>query len=135
MEIEFDGKTYRIGKIDARAQFHIIRRLAPILGDLVPAVKTNGGGDALQAITGALAKLSDADADYCIFGLLKAVSRKQPNDIGWGAVTTGESLMYDDMTMPMMLQLSWQVLKFNMSGFFAGLPAGLKEAFQKASDK
>ena len=132
MELELDGHTYRVGKLDARAQFHIVRRLAPVLGELAPALQGGKGGlDALPPIATAVAKLSDADADYCIFGLLKVVSRKQPNGLGWGPVSTENLLMYDDIGMTQMLKLAWEALTFNMSGFFAALPSDLKEAAQK----
>ena len=136
MELELDGHTYRVGKLDARAQFHIVRRLAPVLGELAPALQGGKGGlDALPPIATAVAKLSDADADYCIFGLLKVVSRKQPNGLGWGPVSTENLLMYDDIVMTQMLKLAWEALTFNMSGFFAALPSDLKEAAQKAKGR
>lgn len=136
MELELDGHTYRVGKLDARAQFHIVRRLAPVLGELAPALQGGKGGlDALPPIATAVAKLSDADADYCIFGLLKVVSRRQPNGLGWGPVSTENLLMYDDIGMTQMLKLAWEALTFNMSGFFAALPSDLKEAAQKAKGR
>jgi len=136
MELELDGHTYRVGKLDARAQFHTVRRLAPVLGELAPALQGGKGGlDALPPIATAVAKLSDADADYCIFGLLKVVSRKQPNGLGWGPVSTENLLMYDDIGMTQMLKLAWEALTFNMSGFFAALPSDLKEAAQKAKGR
>lgn len=135
MDFELNGQTYRAGTIDARTQFHIVRRLAPVFGELVPAMRggAKDGLDALPAIAGALAKLSDADADYCIFGLLKAVTRKQAQGLGWGPVSVGETLMYDDITMSLMLQLAWQTFSVNLSGFFDALPSDLKEAAQVAS--
>lgn len=136
MELELDGHTYRVGKLDARAQFHIVRRLAPVLGELAPALQGGKGGlDTLPPIATAVAKISDADADYCIFGLLKVVSRKQPNGLGWGPVSTENLLMYDDIGMTQMLKLAWEALTFNMSGFFAALPSDLKEATQKAKGR
>ena len=134
MEFELEGRTYRANKIDARTQFHIVRRLAPVLGEIAPALQGKGGLDALPPLANAVAKLTDSDADYVIFGLLKAVVRKQDQGLGWGPVATGEQLMYDDITMPLMLKLAWQSFSFNMSGFFAALPSDLKEAARKASD-
>lgn len=131
MEFELEGRTYRANKIDARTQFHIVRRLAPVLGEIAPALQGKGGLDALPPLANAVAKLTDSDADYVIFGLLKAVVRKQDQGLGWGPVATGEQLMYDDTTMPLMLKLAWQSFSFNMSGFFAALPSDLKEAAQK----
>ena len=134
MEFETEGRTYRVNKIDARSQFHIVRRLAPVLGQVAPAVQGGKGGmDALPALADAIAKLSDDDADYVLFGLLKVVSRKQDQGLGWGPVATGTVIMYDDITMPTMLKLAWESLSHNMSGFFAALPSDLKEAAQKAN--
>lgn len=136
MELELDGHTYRVGKLDARAQFHVVRRLAPVLGELAPALQGGKGGmEALPAIATAVAKLSDADADYCIFGLLKVVSRKQPNGLGWGPVSTENLLMYDDIGMTQMLKLAWEALTFNMSGFFAAMPPALQEDLQKVKGR
>ncbi len=136
MEIEIEGRAYRINKIDARSQFHIVRRLAPVLGKIAPAVQgVKGGMESLPALAGAIADLSDEDADYVLFGLLKALSRKQDQGLGWGPVVTGTSIMYDDITMSTMLKLAWEALSFNMSGFFAAMPSHLKEVAQKANDQ
>ena len=135
MEFETEGRTYRVNKIDARSQFHIVRRLAPVLGHVAPAIQggKTSGMEALPALADAIAKLSDEDADYVLFGLLKVISRKQDQGLGWGPVCTGTTIMYDDITMPTMLKLAWESLSHNMSGFFAALPSDLKEAAQKAS--
>lgn len=136
MDITINNHTYRTGKIDARAQFHIVRRLAPIFGELVPALRSGKDAnpmDVLPAITASFAKLSDEDMDYCLFGLLRAVTRQQPNGLGWGPVCTGTVLAYDDISMAVMLQLAWASLKDNLSGFFAALPSDLREALPQAN--
>lgn len=130
MDFDVNGRTYRAGTIDARTQFHIVRRLGPVLSELVPVVQAGNmdGLAALPALAGALAKISDADADYCLFGLLKAVSRKQDQGLGWGPVCSGTTLLYDDITMPLMLQLAWQAFQQNLSSFFAAFPSALAGA-------
>lgn len=136
MEFELEGRTYRASTIDARKQFHIVRRLAPVLGELAPALQGTVKGDGLAAIpplANAIANLSDDDADYVLFGLLAVVSRKQDQGLGWGPVCAGTAIMYEDINMVTMLKLAWQAFQFNMSGFFAALPSDLKEAAQKVS--
>ncbi len=124
METEIDGHTYKIATIDARSQFHIARRLAPILGRIAPLA--NLGGEAvLPALASAVGELSDEDADYVLFGALKHVSRKQEQGLGWGPVATGNNIMYSDINMMGMLKLAWEALSFNMAGFFSALPSGL----------
>lgn len=134
MEIEIESHTYRIHKIDARSQFHIVRRLAPVLGQIVPAVQAGAGGmDALPPLANAIAGLSDDDADYVLFGLLKAMSRKQDSGLGWGPVSTGNAIMYDDISMSTMLKLAWEVMSYNMAGFFQGMPSDLNAESLKAN--
>ncbi len=134
MEFDLMGITYRCGKIDARKQFHIVRRLAPVLSELAPAVgKPSAGADVLTPLANALAKLSDADSDYVVFGLLDCVRRKQPDGLGWAQVNTGITLMFEDITLPVMLQLAAKAFMYNLSGFFAALPSDLQGAIQKQS--
>lgn len=135
MDFEQNGHEYRVGKLNAREQFHIVRRLAPVFGELVPALQGGSQFDAIPAMTRAIAGLSDEDADYCLFGLLKVVTRKQGQGMGYAPVSTGNAIMYDDVDMVGMLQLAWQSLQHNMAGFFTALPSDLKEAIQKASEQ
>lgn len=157
MEFSVGGTTYRCTKLGAREQFHIVRRLAPVLGQLAPAFQKSYGNraatsapaqgeenkgdklsavlDTLPVVAQAIAGLSDADADYVIFGLLKAVSRNMGQGLGWAPVCSidGYQLQYQDIDMPTMLKLAAKALQFNLSGFFSALPSDLKEAVQQVS--
>lgn len=135
MEFELAGQTYRADKLNAREQFHIVRRLAPVIGHAAPSIQGGDGIEALPPLADAIGALSDENADYVLFGLLKCVQRKQQQGLGWAPVCTGTSLMYDDITMPTMLQLAWKALQHNMGGFFDALPSALKEATQRASSQ
>lgn len=131
--------NYRMGVIDARSQFHIVRRMAPFLKGMVPVVASmtksgafkKGGVDpvaaekskdeviaALPAIADVLAAMTDEDADYVIFGLLAAVSRKQDQGLGWAPVSRDRQLMFQDITMPEMLTMAGRVLVANLGSFF-----------------
>ncbi len=133
-----NGQEYKFDKIPALAQFHIVRRLAPVIGELLGAIdpKKFKGGKAdisegemikvLGPITTALAKLSDEEANYVLFGLLKAVTRKQIGG-GWAKVVTGESLMFEDIDMKVMIQLSVKSFMVNLGGFINALPSASKE--------
>jgi hypothetical protein len=136
-ELTINGLDYKFDKIPALAQFHIVRRLAPIIGELLGAIdpkkfKEGSGLDqsemvkALVPITTALAKLTDEDANYILFGLLKAVTRKQAGG-GWAKVVTGEVLMFDDIDMKVMIQLAVKVFMVNLGGFINALPSVSKE--------
>lgn len=138
-EFEIGGRKFKLLKIDAFKQFHIIRRLGPVLSDLLPAMKgvnpkvleTMSEEEKLDRIakfvtpimTG-LSKLSDEDSDLVLFGLLHAVEVQQVAG-NWARVASGSTppmLMIQDMDLPVLLQLAGRAFIFNLSGFFTALP-------------
>lgn len=127
MDIDVGGHSYKCGTIDARKQFHIVRRLAPVMGNVAK------GGEAIDAIASAVSKLSDDDADYVIFGLLACVARKQENGLGWAKVSNGNALMFADIGMADMLKLAYSAFEANMQDFFAVIRSHLKEQQQPQS--
>lgn len=139
--------NYQAGVIDARAQFHIVRRLAPFLGGLAPvlgkvnSLKASGGKasdmsqdemvEVLPKIGEALAAMDDDTADYVIFGLLSVVTREQGQGMGWAPVANGRALMFNDITMAQMITLCGRALMANLGDFFGVLNSALSQAGQK----
>ena len=147
----YNKEDFKFNKLDAIKQFHIIRRLAPVVGELM-AVVTNASNlmkngkkaeDAtlddidfdvvaknIGPLMEALAKLPDADVDYCLYGLLSAAERKITGG-GWAKVTTpdGKHLMFEDIKLDMVFMMSICAGSFmaNIAGFINALPSGLKE--------
>lgn len=136
-DFEFGGKKFKLSKINAFKQFHIVRRIGPILSDLVPVLS---GANALKnpdklseeekltaiakfatPIMQGLSKLSDADAETVLFGLLEAVEMQQAAG-NWAKVASGSMLMIQDLELPVMLQLAGRAFMHNLSGFFSALP-------------
>jgi len=141
VEFTAAGIEYRAGNINAREQFHIVRRLAPFLKALAPLM---AGMDvsksdpmkamaALPQIGEVLAQLPDEAADYVVFGLLACVSRKQDNGLGWAKVSNGTQLMFQDIDMMTMLTLAARALMANMQGFFSELRSVSAPLNQKQS--
>lgn len=139
--------NYQAGVINARSQFHIVRRMTPFLNGLVPLlsglktldeVKAMDPATALKsmpAFTEILAKMDDETADYVIFGLLSVVTREQPEGLGWAQVSNGKSLMFMDISMPEMLTLAGRALAANLGDFFVVLNSALSLVGQKQSDQ
>jgi hypothetical protein len=131
-----NGSTYRIHKMDVLRQFHVARRLAPVLGGVIEALKA-GGLDPARMMSGAkpdvdpfamvepigkvLAQISDEDSEYIIGVCLSCVARAQAGGTGYAPVWVPKGgLMFADMQLPEMLQLVWKVLESNLAGFFSG---------------
>lgn len=135
-DFELGGKKFKLSKIDVFKQFHIVRRVAPLLGELLPAVQgmkvTNFEAlsedqklDSLAKIASpvmmGLAKLSDADSEFVLFGLLNAVEVQQSSG-GWAKVASGSLLMIQDFELPALINIAGRAFMYNLSGFFAALP-------------
>ncbi len=137
-DFEINGKKFKLNKIDAFKQFHIVRRIAPILADLIPAMKGMASaqknlvsasedekfevfaGLAAPLLNG-LSKLSDTDANLVLHGLLASVEMSQ-EPAGWARISNGEMLMFQSLELPTLLQIAGRAFMFNMTGFFALMP-------------
>lgn len=126
-EIKVGDHLYRIGRLDARKQFHVARRLAPVLAGLSgSAGKTSGGLVAqLMPIADALSKMADEDVDYVLDTCLAVCQRAQQGG-QYAAVTVANGgLMFQDIDMAQMIKLTVAVIQGNMAGFFDAAPADL----------
>jgi hypothetical protein len=135
-DFEFGGRKFKLNKIDAFKQFHIVRRIGPIISDLVGAVAGHKVKDfntltedakldmiakiATPVMMG-LSKLSDTDADLVLLGLLQSVEI-QSSSGNWARVANNSMLMFQDLELPALLQIAGRAFMFNLSGFFAALP-------------
>lgn len=141
---------YAFNKINALAQFNVVRRLAPVIGELIGALSSSVDLKKLQEnkeskaedfdfekiaknlgpVLTALAKIPDEDVQYCIKELLKGVQRKQLGGAMANVVSTvGNQIMFQDIEqdLSLMLGLAGKSLMVNLGGFINALPSGLKE--------
>lgn len=125
MEFEINGNTYRSAKLDAFAQFHIARRLAPVQAALFKAgteasslSEQQAGEKAMAGLAEAVAGMPDADCDFVLAKCLGVVQRKQ--DSGWSNITAagGKAMTFSDIDMMTMLLITRQVIEENLGGFF-----------------
>lgn len=117
MEFEVSGNNYRADRLDAKKQFHVARRLTPVLSSL------NGASDAeiFASIASALADMPDEQCDYILDTCLGACLRQQGDK--WVKVYNDrvKALQFDDIDLTAMLQIAQNVIQENLSGFFGAL--------------
>jgi hypothetical protein len=131
------GREFKLSKLDAFKQFHIVRRLGPILGDIIPVaqklkgIKEEGQSEEekfetiaqlAKPIMEGLSKLSDQDANIVLLGLLSSVEVKQQPANNWARIARDGNLMIQDMELPVMLQVAGRAFAYNLAGFFAIAP-------------
>lgn len=127
-EIRIGDSTYQIGKLPAMTQFHVVRRVGPVIatmGNTVTKLMANGGnlgdeGNLMQVmgvVSEVVAKMSDADVEYVIYACLAQVKRKQGER--FAPFMTGNQFMFQaDTDMQLMMRLTFETLRENLGSFF-----------------
>lgn len=127
-EIEVAGQTYRIGKLNAIQQFHVSRRLGPVMAAVGISLQSLSAGmladlSDFSAIIGpateVMSKMTDEETNYIIFTCLGCVGRQE--EARWAPVVQGSNFMYQDIDMPVMIRLVVAVLQDNIGNFLQGL--------------
>lgn len=148
-EVTIDGIQYRIGALSALEQFHILRRLAPLLAHVrtmtatldvvrrVKAMQAEGQESAqeeqtaetfaaiLAPIMETAATMPQENVDYIILRCLQVCQREVGDRWGPLVAADGLSFMYADMTMSTMLALVKETVTHNMGNFFDLAVSGL----------
>lgn len=141
-EFSIGEKTYRTAKLNARQQWNVTRRLAPLMaaaGDMLKLLSPDAAmadgtppSDyfaAMKPLADAMSSLSDEDSDYILNTCMKATMRKSGER--WVPIITGDQLLFEDIDMAAMLRTAQEVLQESLGGFFAGLP-GLSRSQETA---
>lgn len=136
-DFEIGGRKFKLGKMNTFKQFHIVRRISPILADLLPEItnlqkiskddaskseteKFENTAKVLAPLLTGFSRLSDKDSEFVLYGLLACVEVNLNG--AWSKVATESMLMVQDMELPTLLQIAGRAFMFNLSGFFAVLP-------------
>lgn len=138
LEFEISGQRYRAEKLDAFKQLHVSRKIAPIIPKLLPmfmkfaeqgdSMKADlaGMAEAFEPLAQALADMPDADCEYVFNACLGVVARNQQGN--WASVwsQSGKSLMFDDIDLGGMTQITAKVIWDSLGGFIQGLLSNAK---------
>lgn len=131
-EFEIGGNRFQLNPVSAHKQFHIVRRLAPILKDIIPAAQEIKGlnlegmteeekfqklSQMIGPVLDGFSKLSDADADFVLNNLLSSVQIQQANNWAW--VAKDGILMFQTLKLPVLMQIAGKAIGYNLSDFFA----------------
>jgi len=130
---------YTIGRLNALDQFHVSRKIAPIVPTLMPIITEVAKGDlskaiesielgdnnelgsleplaqALEPFMEAFAKMPEDDVNYVIHKCLSVVKR------GSSIVCRGQTIMFDDLDMGQILPLVVAVIRVSLGNFIQGL--------------
>lgn len=122
VEFKVGEHEYRSEKIDVFKQNNIVRRLTPFLtsfASVFDKIKADPMA-ALEPLGKAFASMSDQDMEYVLTTCLAACMRKQ-GDTWIRVYLPNGGLNCEDIDLLQMHMIVFNVLKDNLSGFFAGL--------------
>ncbi|KAA8563205.1 hypothetical protein FX985_03273 [Pseudomonas extremaustralis] len=152
-EFDLGADTYRIGKLNAFQQFHLSRKVAPVIPTLIPvflklkgsakelaaAVAAGAENDAagkplsgdleglaslMQPFADGIANMPDETAEFILCTCLGVVQRKQGDT--WFPVWNASKnvCMFDDLDLGVMLKLSVRVITESLGPFLRGMLTG-----------
>lgn len=140
--MEINGIDYSIGRLNAVDQFHVSRKIAPIVPKLMPIITEVAKGDltkvlesinqdedgnlsdlgdlqpladALSPLMDAIAQMPEDDVNYIIYKCLSVAKR------GSAAVCRNNTIMFDDIDMTQVLPLVIATIRINLGNFIQGL--------------
>lgn len=111
--MKIGAHEYQIGKLDPKRQFHVVRRIAPLM------VQASAGD--MPAVLQALAAMSDVDVDYVLDTCLAVVARKQETAGGvvYAPVQPRPGqIMFSDLQASDLLEISMAVIQDSLGNFF-----------------
>lgn len=142
--MQIGNYDYEIGRLNAIDQFHVSRKIAPIIPTIMPILTELAKGElqktieklesaedndvsglaeanleslgtALQPLMDSFAKMPEDDVDYVIKKCLTVVSRNGAK------VVVRDAIMFDDLGMEHILPLTIAVIRTNLGNFIQGL--------------
>ena len=120
LEFTVDGQEYRAQKLNAFQQLHVARKIARMLPALAAA---SGEQTDLGPLAEALAGMPAEDVDYVVQTCLSAVHRRQGTL--WANVWNAQAIaiMFEDISLNAMLQITFKVIQDSLGNFMQGLVA------------
>lgn len=134
-DFKFQGQNFKLNKLDAFMQFHVVRILSPLLSEMIPVIMSlkDAKDDALSpdaqfAKFGEIAspllkgfsRLNEKESEEVLIRLLYGVEIER-NGV-WARISNGKAIMFQDLELPALLAAAGRSIAFNLAGFLAAMP-------------
>lgn len=118
-ELTIRDKVYLLGKVDTFTQLHLARKLGPsipIVEGLMDPRNAEKDKSILTVLM--LSHISDVDTDFVIRKCMSVVHRRQAESKPAKVQAPDGTLMFDDITLSDMLEITVAVIEENLGDFF-----------------
>ncbi len=123
LEFEIDGVKYKAGRIPAMTQFHLLRRLSPVIAILFsnrdPETGIFDPAKSAAALAEAIAKMSDEDTEYVFGSCLSVVQREREGGTGYVSIwnTSAKAPQFDDINIITMIKIVSEIVQGQIGPF------------------
>lgn len=117
-QVTIGERTYTVGKMNAEDQFHVLRRVMPLVKPILESLKLGIGFNPLMLvqISEDLASLSDEQLNYVLHKCMDVITVQAGGSAPIKLRVNGR-YMFADIDLPIMMQLTWAVLMENFRPF------------------
>jgi hypothetical protein len=126
-EFEVGGKKFRCGRLDARTQYHLNRKISPTIVRVEKHAASGPGGkvtlfDVIEPIAEDLRAMAMEDANFILDTCLSVTQRSQDQSGTelWSPVVNGKQIMFADIDGADLVQIQVNVIKANLGNFTVG---------------
>lgn len=120
-----NGKEYRLPTLDVFQEFALASKLSPILSMMsLQEDRTVLARKFPQAFTALAVNMPRQDKDEVLAVALTGVTRQEPGSAVWAPVYVNGRIMYQDISMQVVLQLMWElIVAHKLIDFFSEDPS------------
>jgi len=120
---EINGHSYRFNRMPLMVKFHVARKVAPLMADIVAANGAASGNTGLfSGIAEAVARMPQEDADMVLSACLSNTEIRQ-GDRWFRVAQPSGTVMYDFIDLPDVMQIVLGSLQENLGAFFPASPS------------
>lgn len=128
-QVVIGNNVYLTGKIDTFTQLHLARKLGPALPIVEGLIDPRNAEKDKSVLTVLmLSHISDVDTDFVIRKCMSVVHRKQGEGKPAKVQAPDGTLMFDDISLSDMLELTVAVIEENLGDFFRTALASMAAA-------
>ena len=134
LEFTNENHNYRARKLNTFDQMHVLKRVGPLILQIMQQVSggqpegVNAVLNQLETFLAALRQMADEDMDFVVKTCVGAVQRQQgTNGAGiWAPIFDPRSgmFMFEDINLLVVFDITSQVVRDNLGGFFPISSAG-----------
>ena len=124
-QFEIGTMKFKMRKIPALKQVHILRKILPVFGNTNPENIDKNNQSFADMFIG-ISNLPDETFNFVFFGLLSSVEVQVSQNTGWAPLADETRIRFENLEVPELFQIAFKAFEYNFSNFSSALRAQLQ---------